>query len=121
MACRWRVAHVSLTGNANPPLSRQRECGGSVRLVYSDGTHSCGLRPLGALPDLEFNPLVFLERAEPAALNLRVVDKEIGGDVLSRDKAEALLRVEPLHSSLWHFSLTSFSVTARATPCFGPP
>ena len=73
---------MSLAAKRKRPPSRQRDCGDFVRFGYSDGTHSCGLRPLGALPDLEFNPLVFLERAEPAALNLRVVDKDISGAVL---------------------------------------
>src|SRR6185369_17784831 len=38
----------------------------------------------------------------------RVVDKNIRGAVLGGDKAEALLRVEPLHSSLWHFLFFPF-------------
>src|SRR4029078_10674028 len=72
--------------------------------VESDGANARGLRGLGALADLELDLLGLLQGAEAGALNFRVVDKNIRGAVLGGDKAEALLRVEPLHSSLWHLS-----------------
>ena len=70
----------------------------------SDGANAGGLGPLGALAYLKLHLLVLLQGAEARTLNLRVVDENIGGAVLRSDEAEALLRVEPLHSSLWHFS-----------------
>jgi len=75
-----------------------------IVLVALDGPNTRGLRPLGALADLELDLLVLLQGAEAAALDFRVVDENIRGPVLRGDKAEALLRVESLHSSLWHLS-----------------
>src|SRR6185312_15661937 len=113
VACRPRA-------NEKPPLvAMNTTAGASVRFGYSDGPYAGGLRTLRTLPYLELDPLVFLERAKSAALNLRVVDKDISGAVLRRNKAEALFRVEPLHSSLWHSC--SFSVTGCGTPSFGTP
>src|SRR3954452_3256926 len=77
---------------------------GVISFACSDGANARGLGALGALSDLELDLLVLLKGAEAAPLNFRVVDKHIGGAVLGSDKAEALLRVEPLHSSLWHLS-----------------
>ena len=62
----------------------------------SDGADAGGLGTLGALSDLELDPLVLFEGAEAASLDLRVVDKHVGGTVLRGDEAEPLLRVEPL-------------------------
>src|SRR5882757_6462826 len=76
----------------------------SYRRATLDGANARGLWALGALADLELDLLVLFKGAEAAALNFRVVDENIRGPVLRGDKAEALLRVEPLHSSLWHLS-----------------
>ena len=75
-----------------------------VLVVFSDGADAGGLGPLGALADLELDLLVFFQGAEAGTLDLRVVDKNVSRAVLGGDKAEALLRVELLHSSLWHLS-----------------
>src|SRR3954451_18287272 len=91
------------------------------RVVWSDGANTRGLRPLGALADLELDLLVLFKGAETAALNFRVVDKHIGGAVLGGDKAEALLRVEPLHSSLWHLSYFPYLLTGSGPPTSGVP
>src|SRR3954451_1188065 len=91
------------------------------RVVWSDGANTRGLRPLGALADLELDLLVLFKGAEAAALNLRVVDEHVGGAVLGGDKAEALLRVEPLHSSLWHLSYFPSLLTGSGPPTSGVP
>src|SRR5258707_14372303 len=87
--------------------------GGFLKCGYSDGANARGLRPLRALADLELDLLVLLKGAEARPLNLRVVDKNVGGAVIRSAKAEALLRGEPLHSSLWHFSRVRCLVTCR--------
>src|SRR5690349_24716695 len=78
----------------------------SSGLGYSDGGDSYRLGALGSLLDLELDALVLLEAAEAAALDLRKVHEDILRAVIWRDEAEALVAVEPLHSSLCHL-LTS--------------
>jgi hypothetical protein len=58
------------------------------------------------LLNFELNPLIFLERAIAAPLDRRVMDEKILRTIVRSDEAEALLTVEPLHSSLCHL-LTS--------------
>jgi hypothetical protein len=48
------------------------------------------------------------------------VDKHVGRTVLGGDEAESLLRVEPLHSSLWHFLMFPLLLGCGAPP-FGAP
>src|SRR6267378_652208 len=108
--------------NETPRAARYRECAGcSFRSGWSDSPNTSGLRPLGALADLELDFLVLLQGAEAAALNFRVVDKHIRRAVLRGDKAEAFLRVEPLHSSLWHLSYFPSLLTGCGPPCFDRP
>src|SRR2546429_1165344 len=73
---------------------------------FLDGCDSYRLGPFSSLRNLELNTLVFLERAMAAALDLGVVDEEVLRAVVRGDKAEALVAVEPFHSSLCHL-LTS--------------
>src|ERR1700730_6396127 len=92
----------------NPPArSATRSCSGGFveNLLVSDGADSGGLGALRAVADFELDLLVFFEGAEARTLDLRVVDKNICGTVFGSNEPEALLRVEPLHSSLWHFSI----------------
>src|SRR5258707_3756585 len=89
----------------SPRTVRYRNGAGVSRSPISatlDGANARGLWALGALADLELDLLVLFKGAEAAALNFRVVDENIRGPVLRGDKAEALLPVEPLHSSLRH-------------------
>src|SRR5699024_12667834 len=65
-------------------------------------TDSLSMRALGALTDLELDLLVLLEGTEARALDLGVVDEDVSGAICRSDEAEALLSVEPLHSSLCH-------------------
>jgi hypothetical protein len=76
--------------------------------LVSDGADSGGLGALRAVADFELDLLVFFKGAEARSLDLRVVDKNICGTVFGGNKPEALLRVEPLHSSLWHLSIFPF-------------
>src|SRR6185312_12725046 len=71
---------------------------------------------LGALLDAELDPLVFLERLVAVALDLREVDEHVCCAVIGSDKAEALVAVEPFHSSLRHtFLLLSFFTGCQRT------
>ena len=73
---------------------------------YLDGSDSYCLGSFGSLLNLELNTLVFLERTMAASLDLGVVDEEVLRAVVRGDEAEALVTVEPFHSSLCHL-LTS--------------
>src|SRR6201993_782936 len=73
---------------------------------------SGGLGALRAVADLELDLLVFFKGAEARTLDLRVVDKNIRGAIFGCNEPEPLLRVEPLHSSLWHFSIFPFLLGA---------
>jgi len=64
--------------------------------------HADGLRTFGSLLDLELDTLVFLERPKAAAADLGEVDEDILRPIVRSDKTEALVTVEPLHSSLRH-------------------
>ena len=60
------------------------------------------LQALGALLDLELNPLVLLQRAEASGVDRGEVREHIRGPVLGGDEAEALLSVEPLDHTSSH-------------------
>ena len=68
----------------------------------SDRGNPRRLGALGSLSDLELDSLVLLERLVAVALNLRIVDEHVRAVTIGGDEAEALLAVEPLHSSLRH-------------------
>ena len=108
---------ASTAENENPPAwPAGRVCTGGFleNLLYLlDGTDSGGLGALRAVADFEFDLLVFLEGAEARTLDLRVVDKHISGTIFRGDETEPLLRVEPLHSSLWHLSIFPFLLGAE--------
>src|SRR6185312_7236023 len=104
-----------------PPAGPAWTVRGVVRFVCLDGPNAGCLRALGALTDLELDLLVLLKSPEAGTLNFRVVDKNVGGAVLGSDKAEALLRVEPLHSSLWHLSIFPSLLTGCGPPTSGAP
>ena len=57
-------------------------------------------RTLGSLTDLEFNPLVIVQRIAPT--NLGMVDEQIFSATVLGDKAKALIAVEPFDGSLSH-------------------
>ena len=61
---------------------------------------------LGSLLDLELDTLDLLGGAEAASLDLGKVHENIFRAVVRGDETEALVAVEPLHSSLCHL-LTS--------------
>jgi hypothetical protein len=102
---------VARQESENPPAGPAERVARGVsveNLLVSDGADSGGLGALRAVADLELDLLVFFKGAEARTLDLRVVDKNIRGTVFGGDEPEALLRVEPLHSSLWHFSIFPF-------------
>jgi hypothetical protein len=88
--------------------SRTSSCVG-----FLDCSDSYRLGSLGPLLDLELDTLVFLERAKAASLDLGKVDEDILRAIVRGDEAEALITVEPLHSSLCHLltSLIQFGCT----------
>src|SRR4029453_2647590 len=72
---------------------------GVVRM--SGGRDGVRLGALGALDDLEVDPLAPFEALVPVHLDGRVVDEDVLAAV-DGDEAEALLGVEPLHGALCH-------------------
>ena len=52
---------------------------------------------------VELDPLTLVERAETARLNRAVVHEHVSSATVDLDETEALLGVEPLHSSLCHY------------------
>src|SRR5829696_842339 len=67
----------------------------------SGGGDTVRLGALGALDDLEVDPLALFEALVPVHLDGRVVDEDVLAAV-DGDEAEALLGVEPLHGALCH-------------------
>src|ERR1044072_6906328 len=80
----------------------------------SDRADAGGLGALLALADLELHALVLVQAAEAGALALRVVHEDVSATAVRGDEAEALLGVEPLHSSLCHYVLLKTKVQAAA-------
>src|SRR5215211_2390143 len=68
----------------------------------SDGADLLGLRALLALRHVELDALVLIQRPVTIGGDGRVVHENVGGAVVRRDEAEALLGVEPLHCALNH-------------------
>src|SRR2546427_10040856 len=78
-----------------------------------------GLQALGALADLEFNRLAFVQRLVPLRLDGGKVDENVLAG-LALDEPESLAGVEPLHCSLFFhcFSFSMFKLfgAARTPP-----
>src|SRR5438034_8789757 len=75
------------------------------------------LRALGALGDLELDPLVLVEAAVAVGGDRGEVDEDVVTAAVDGDEAEALVTVEPLHSALCHVLLLLRSAGPhRATP-----
>jgi|SRR5271157_1755702 len=73
-----------------------------------DGGHSHRLRTFGSLADFELDSLIFLKGAKTITLDLRMVDENVFCAAVRGDKSEALLAVEPFHSSLCHTNFSLF-------------
>jgi hypothetical protein len=65
-----------------------------------------GLRTLGAVGQIKLDPVALIQALETVALNGGIMHEHIAPTVL-RDKTKTLLVLEPLHSSLRHFCVTS--------------
>ena len=106
-----------------PRLTRSAGQHGGFRqnLLDLDGADSGGLGALRAVADLKLDLLIFFEGAEARTLDLRVVDEHVGRTVFGGDEAEPLLRVEPLHSSLWHFLMFPLLLGCGASPRYSGP
>ena len=94
-SCRRAATHdkegvsAGLTPPASPPPMRS-----------SDWSCCDRARTLGSLTDLELNSLVIVQRIAPT--NLGMVDEQIFSATVDRDKAKALIAVEPFDGSLSH-------------------
>ena len=63
--------------------------------------HCLGLRPFRSLHDLELYTVAFIQRAEPTAIDGRVMDKDVSAIVLG-NKPIPLLIVEPFDGTSCH-------------------
>src|SRR5438552_16131114 len=72
------------------------------------------LRTLGALRDVELDPLVLVQATEAAGLDRREVREHVGAATIRGDETETLVRVEPLHRTDSH--LFSFEGQVAPTP-----
>jgi hypothetical protein len=84
---------------ATPETGMARHCTvqkSMLRNLY----HVLSRGALGALDDIELDLGTFLQRPETFRLYGRMVDEAITASVLGGQKAEALLIIEPLNSSL---------------------
>jgi hypothetical protein len=70
--------------------------------VFSKRLDICGLLALGTLLHLEAHFLLFLQRFEAAALDLRKMREQVFSAIVWRDKTKALCIVEPLHCTRLH-------------------
>src|SRR6266545_3238534 len=87
-----------LTRRKSSPLPR-------VPAIVSDDPYTAGLLALGALGDVELDPLVLVQATEAVGLDLGEVDEDFLVAAVYGDEAEALVGVEPLHCSLCHVFL----------------
>src|SRR6266550_2777877 len=69
------------------------------RRLVTDLGDVLGRRTLGALNNVELDPLTFGEGAETAALDCRVVDETVLLTAFWGDEAKPLRVVEPLHGA----------------------
>jgi hypothetical protein len=90
-----------------PPEGRWRKHKAPLPENLSDDGAVRARPALGALADLELDALVLFQCAETGSLDLRVVHKHVTVSLVGGDEAEALFRVEPLHSSLCHYCIPS--------------
>jgi hypothetical protein len=65
-------------------------------------SHGLGLRPFRSLHDLELYTVALIQRAEPTAIDGRVMDEYVGAIVLG-NKPIALLIIEPFNGSRKRF------------------
>ena len=89
--------------NKKPP-----RCGGSSALSMNEAYGCLGLADVGSLElavlaggDVKLDSLALVQSLEAVHLDLGVVDEQVVA-VLARDEAVALVRVEPLNSTLCH-------------------
>src|SRR5207344_2218529 len=94
----------------SPPLTKESEMAAArtrsghhlLSGLLGDDADVAGLRAFLALRHVELDLLVLLQVAEPVACDRAVVHEDVGATVVLGDEAEALLAVEPLHSSCSH-------------------
>src|SRR5271165_3311163 len=84
-----------------------------LALELLDSLNVLGLPALGALDYVELNGLTFLQAAEAAGLDGRVVNENVFA-VLTANEAVALRVIEPLNCSLFHCVAVSFAIDVAA-------
>ena len=110
-ASRWPVLGKRVrTRNGRAPRTRPKVA--SERT--SDGAHVLGLVALATRSDVEFHLLTLFEGAVARPLDRGEVDEDVLA-TLSGDEAEALLRVEELHSSCSQLRIPSLPGRVRVT------
>src|SRR5690348_856123 len=91
--------------------------GGRSRSLRLFGHHFRGLHALGALHDLEPDPLAFLQAAKPLRAYRREMHEHVSATAIGRDESETLGVVEPLHGTHCHFGRPLFAtIVSRHGP-----
>ncbi len=70
--------------------------------VFSQSLDIRGLLALRTLLHLEAHSLIFLQRFEAAALNLRIMREQVVSALVRRDETKTFYVVEPLHCTCLH-------------------
>src|SRR5258708_23669587 len=124
-----RVRHAKAPAPQNAsarPLRTRRSgtlagCRTLAHAVVLNRSDGLSLRSAIALRNLEFDSLTFFKRAVAVRLNSREVDENVPTTV-DRDKAVALIRVEPFDGALSHEQqLPNFCSGLGSRPCYAKP
>src|SRR5690606_6628909 len=89
--------------------------------LRSDDPYLIRLGTLGALSDLELDPLVLLQRPVTGRVDRGEVNEDVRSPTVHRDEAETLLRVEPLDRALRHSPAPLLPVGDGLARCNGHP
>jgi hypothetical protein len=86
-----------------PPIGSHNGMEGRRNLSWRSRElrHRFSLRPFWSLNDLELHTVALIQRAKPAALNGRVMDKYVGAIVLGNESIPLLI-VEPFDGTSCH-------------------
>ena len=125
--CRRAVNHnriqaqtpcVGFDSREQPPVTSEPTPSADPAASALDRGDFDRLRTFGSPSNLESDSLIFLQPTNSAPTNRRVVDEHICSAAVGRDKAKALLAVEPFDGSFCHISSLSdpADLTHRSPP-----
>jgi len=84
--------------------------GKSIGWWRSQPLDPCGLKPLSGFNHVELDTLVLLKRPESISINGAVVHEYVTF-TFSFDESVALVLIEPLYFTVWHYKVPPLNVT----------